>query len=161
MASLFTAFDASTVDPQDSFDPIPAGNYLVEITDSEMKPTKAGTGSYLQMTLKVLQGNYAGRLLWERLNLDNPNKTAVEIAQKTLSSICHATGVLNVTDSVQLHNKPMIAKVKVKRDDEYGDKNELSGFKKAEGAAMPTAAHPAVQQAAQSAPAAQSMPWAQ
>ena len=42
-------FDANTVDPQESRDPIPAGWYKCAITASEEKPTKAMTGSYLQL----------------------------------------------------------------------------------------------------------------
>ena len=47
MANL-QGFDANTVEPADDLDPIPDGKYIAVITDSEMKPTKAGTGNYLQ-----------------------------------------------------------------------------------------------------------------
>lgn len=40
MADL-RGFDAQTVEPNDSFDPLPNGDYLCIITASEMKPTKA------------------------------------------------------------------------------------------------------------------------
>ena len=42
-------FDASSVEPAGSFDPIPAGSYEVVILESNWKPTKAGTGSYLEI----------------------------------------------------------------------------------------------------------------
>ena len=35
-------FDATHVAPQAAFTPIPAGTYLVNIDDSEVKPTKSG-----------------------------------------------------------------------------------------------------------------------
>ena len=41
MANL-NNFDANTVDPTTTFDPIPAGKYVAAITESEMKPTKNG-----------------------------------------------------------------------------------------------------------------------
>ena len=81
MANL-NGFDANTVDPATDFEPLPAGKYLAVITDSEMKPTKAGTGSYLQIVWELIDGDFKGRKLWSRLNLDNPNATAVEIAQR-------------------------------------------------------------------------------
>jgi hypothetical protein len=71
MASL--NFDASAVEPQQSFDALPVGRYEVIITDSEMKDTKAGTGQYLQLTFSVTGGQHDGRKLWSRLNLVNPN----------------------------------------------------------------------------------------
>ena len=42
-----------------------------------------------------------------------PTPPTVEIAQRTLSAICHATGLMQVDDSEQLHLIPLIADVKV------------------------------------------------
>ena len=86
-------FDANAVEPAGNFEPIPAGKYLAVITESEMKPTKAGTGSYLQLTFQVIGGEFQNRLLWARLNIDNPNDTARKIAQGELSAICRAVNV--------------------------------------------------------------------
>ncbi len=61
----------------------------------------------------MLEGAYAGRKLFDRLNLINANPTTVEIAQRTLSAICHAVGKMQVDDSEQLHLIPLIADVKV------------------------------------------------
>lgn len=124
-------FDATQIEPQSSFEPLPSGEYQVMIKESEMKPTRDGTGSYLQITLEVIDGNHKGRLLWDRLNLQNSNAVAVEIAQKQLSAICHAVNVLNVSDSAQLHNIPMIAKVAY-RDarNGYDASNDVKAYKK-------------------------------
>ena len=89
MADL-RGFDANQVEPSADFEPIPAGKYEAVITESEMKPTKAGTGHYLQLTFQVVEGEFKNRLLWARLNLDNPNATAVQIARAELSAICRA-----------------------------------------------------------------------
>ena len=128
MANL-NGFDAATVDPATDFEPLPAGKYLAVITDSEMKPTKAGTGHYLQMTFQVIDGPFKNRLLWSRLNLDNPNRQAVQIAQGELSAICRAVGVLQPKDSVELHNLPLQITVKRKKRDDTGDVvNEIRGY---------------------------------
>ena len=130
MANL-DGFDARTVEPSATFDPLPAGKYLAAVTASEMKQTKAGDGSYLELTLTVLEGQYKNRTLWARLNLDNPNKLAVKIARSELSAICHAVGVLAPKDSVELHNLPMVITVKVKKRDDTGDlTNEIKGYAK-------------------------------
>lgn len=129
-AGNLTGFNAKDVPPQDSFDPIPAGWYPVVITDSEMKPTKKGDGQYLQLELTVLEGDYQGRKLWDRLNLENPNQTAVDIAQRALSSICHAVGNLTPNDSAELHDIPLMAKVSVKpAADGFDPRNEVKGYK--------------------------------
>ena len=46
-----------------------------------MRPTKAGNGSYLQLEIEILEGQYKGRRLWDRLTLNHPNAVAVQIAQ--------------------------------------------------------------------------------
>lgn len=113
MANL-TGFNANNVEPQDSFEPLPAGWYTCMITGSEMKPTKSGDGEYLQLRLDVIDGDYKGRVLFDRLNLNNKNQTAVEIAQKQLSAICRAVGVMEPQDSQDLHDKPMRVKVSIR-----------------------------------------------
>lgn len=140
MASLY-GFDANTVEPSDELDPIPAGKYIAVITDSEMKPTKSGSGNYLQLTFQIVEGEYANRLLWVRLNLDNPNATAVEIARRELSAICRSVGVLVPTDSVDLHNLPCCIHVRVKKRSDTGElQNEIKGYSKKEAVAAPIAA---------------------
>jgi len=135
MANL-SGFDARTVEPTTDFEPIPAGKYLAVITDSEMKQTKNGNGSYLELTFQVIDGEYKGRNLWARLNLDNPNETAVKIARGELSAICRAVGVMSPKDSVELHNLPMLITVKCKRREDTGDVvNEVKGYAKKEAAA--------------------------
>ena len=112
MASL--NFDASGIDTTSQFDAIPAGDYEAMVTDSTMKSTKDGTGQYLELTVEIQTGQFQGRRLFDRLNLQNRNPKAVEIAQKQLAQLCHATSVLQVQDSQQLHNRPIVMKVAVK-----------------------------------------------
>lgn len=137
MAQLNQSFDASQVDPTPTFELLPAGDYLVMIVDSEMKATKAGTGEYLNLTLQVLDGPFKDRVVFDRLNLVNANAKAVEIAQRQLSQICHAVNVLRVNDSAELHDKPLVATVKIRKRPEYADSNEIAGYKPANGVAPP------------------------
>jgi Protein of unknown function (DUF669) len=130
MATL-QGFDANQVEPSTEFEPIPAGKYLAIITQSEVKANKAGTGSYLQLTFQVIDGPFKNRFLWARLNLDNPNATAVQIARAELSAVCRATGIMTPNDSVELHNLPMQITVKCKRRADTGDlQNEISAYAK-------------------------------
>ena len=132
MADL-RGFDARTVEPTADFEPIPAGKYLAMIVASETKPTKAGNGSYLQLTFQILDGPYKNRLLWARLNLINANSTAVQMAQAELSAICRAIGVLAPNDSVELHNLPLLITVRCKKREETGEiQNEIRGYAKKE-----------------------------
>lgn len=148
MADLHN-FNANHVEPTTEFEAIPAGKYLAMITDSETKPTKSGSGSYLQLTFQILDGEYKGRFLWARLNLNNPNATAVQIAKAELSAICRATGVMTPGDSVELHNLPLFITVRCRKRPDTGDvSNEIKGYARQEMAT------PQPQQAATSTP-----PW--
>lgn len=128
-------FDATRHDPNVGFDPIPAGDYVAMVTDSDVKPTKANTGSYLQLTWEVLEdGPYKGRKIWQRMNIQNQNKQAEEIGMRELSNVCHAVGVLHVQDSAELHNRPCVLKVKyVPADGQYSAKNEVSSCEPVNG----------------------------
>lgn len=167
MASI--QFNAANIAPSQVFAPLPAGDYNAIITESEVKPTKDGQGQYLQIKLQVQGGEFSGRTLFDRLNLWNNNQQAQEIAQRALSAICHAVGVLQVGDSQELHNRPLIATVKVKpASGNYEANNEIKGYKAAQiGSSMPAfappqAASPATTPPAANAPAgfgAAGMPW--
>jgi Protein of unknown function (DUF669) len=140
MADL-RGFDANTVEPSKTYEAIPAGKYLAAISESEMKPTKSGNGSYLQLAFQILEGEFKNRVLWARLNLDNPNATAVQIAQAELSAICRAVNVLAPNDSVDLHSLPLVITVKCKKRADTGEiTNEIKGFDKRESTPPPAAA---------------------
>jgi len=134
MANL-QGFDARNVDPSTDFEAIPAGKYLAVVTDSTMRPTKSGNGSFLELTFEIVEGEYKGRKLWSRLNLDNPNAVAVKIAQGELSALCRAVGVLTPHDSVELHGIPITITVKCRnRTDTDEIVNEVKGYAKKEAA---------------------------
>ena len=111
MANLGMAFDANNVEPAQEMGPLPEGEYVVMVTESEMKQTRDGTGQMLALTLEAIEGDLNGRKLWDNLNLVNKSQQAMQIAQATLSSICRAIGVMQITDSNALHNRPMKVKV--------------------------------------------------
>ena len=135
MANL-NGFNAAQVEPSQDFEPIPAGKYLAVITETEMKPTKNGSGQYLQLSFQILDGPFKGRFVWARLNLNNSNPTTVQIARQELSAICRAVGVMTPGDSVELHNIPLVVTVKLKKRDDTGElTNEVKGYAKRDAAA--------------------------
>jgi hypothetical protein len=164
MARLDETFDATTVEPNKPLELLPPGRYVVQIVGSEMRPTKDGMGRLLWLELDVLEGEHASRKLFDRLNLVNANPTTVEIAQRTLSAICHAVGKMQVDDSEQLHLIPMIADVKVQPPKNgYDAKNTLRYLPLDSQPARPAApaARPAAAPVTSAAPVAKTgtAPW--
>lgn len=142
--SDLSGFNAEEVEPQGDFEPIPAGWYTCMITDSEMKPTKNGAGEYLQLRLDVIDGQYEGRVLFDRLNLKNENQTAVEIAQRQLSAICRAVGVMQPQDSADLHDKPLSVKVAIRpASNGYEASNDIKAYSEADGGGTAAKSGPA------------------
>lgn len=173
MAIFAQTFDANSVEPS-NFDVFPAGKYLAQIVASEMRPTKDGRGQYLFLELDILEGPFAGRKLFDRLNLVNDNPDTVDIATRTLSSICRATGQMQVKDSEQLHLIPLIADVRVRPPKgQYGESNSIRYLPRnaaaapatrapvayASAPAPATAPAPQPQPATPVAPAAGGLPW--
>ena len=157
MADFGHTFDASQIEPSTAYEVLPPGKYLAQIVNSEMRPTRDGMGQYLYLEIDILEGQYAGRKLFDRLNLSNPNPSAVEIAQRTLSSICRAVGRLQVNNSEQLHLVPFVADVKVRPPrGEYGESNSIRYLPRSQGPTSPT--HGPVT-APSTMPAANGLPW--
>lgn len=134
MADLH-GFNANQVEPTTSFEPIPAGKYVAMITASEMKPNKAGTGQFLELVFTIVEGEHRNRQLWGRLNLTHPNPIAAKIGQAELSAVCRAVGVMTPNDSVELHNLPLVIKVRCKKRADTGEiVNEIRGYERREAA---------------------------
>lgn len=134
-------FPAEEITPSGSFDPVPRGKYVAQIVESELKTTKKGDGQYISLRFKIIEGDYEGRNVFAQLNMVNPSVEAQRIARQQFSSICHATGVLNPSDTTELHGIPMIINVKIRPGtDVYPPTNDILGYEELSeeaGAAAP------------------------
>jgi hypothetical protein len=146
-------FDASEVAPQQSksYEPLPRGMYQAIVIESSIKPTKAGTGEYIELVIQVTDGVHSGRRLWERLNVSNPNKTAEDIARAQLASLCQAVGVTKLSNTEQLHDIPFAMEVDIDRKDPT--RNRIYGYGSLQLAAQ-------TKPAAAPAAAGAAKPWA-
>lgn len=160
-------FDPTKVDPN-QVAPVPDGNYALQVIESEVKPTKSGVGTMLNLTLEIIDGEQKGRRVYERINIQNASAAAQQIGQKQLSGLCHACGHLKaVTDSSDLHYKPFWATLGTEVDDtgKYAPKNVIKKYLFENGNApanTPAGAAPAIPaQPATARPGPQAMPWGQ
>ncbi len=152
-------FNADDVDPIAGFDPLPLGEYLVVISSSEIKDTKQKTGKYLQLTYDVIDGKYKNRKIFDRLNIVNPSEDAQVIAQRALSAICHAVGVMHPKTSEELHDKPFIVKVGIRpASGEYPETNIVKGYKMKDGSDISGKRSPGEKKSGKTESAGK-MPW--
>jgi hypothetical protein len=134
MADLGQTFDPTEV-PEDerSFAPLPAGDYLCQVVESDVAPTKSGSGELLKLTIEVMDGPFSNRKLWENLNIRNDNPDAQRIAQRALADLCQAVGVGAIRNSEELHFKPFVARVDLDKKDP--ERNRIKRYKPRPGSA--------------------------
>ena len=128
MVQLYN-FDATQYEPRVIYDPVPEGWYRAIIRESNLRDNKNGSGKHLELVFEIVEGEFAGRLLWKRLNIQHRNPDAVQIALRELSAICYAVNVLKPSDSNQLHNIPMLIRVVIRRRDDGSETNEIVEYK--------------------------------
>ena len=140
-----------------NYDPIPDGEHTCIVNSSAWKDSASG-GNYLEIEFSIFGGQFEGRMIWDRLNLVNPNPTAVSIAQQDLASICRAVGVDKISDTEELHYKEVIVTVTIRKGDNgYEDSNEIKAYAPA-GRSAPAAAPAAPAAVATPAAAAPAAP---
>lgn len=114
-------FDTDDVEVQASYAPIPDGKYACQITACEAKPTAAGNGMRLLVTLKVVDGQYAGRTCLWGLNVKNANPVAQEIGRKQLRQLLIAIGMDGERDMANIIGAEVGANVVVRPATEKWD----------------------------------------
>ena len=96
-----------------------------------------------------------GRRIYQSFNIRNVNSKAEEIAYRQLNEFMTAAGLMGFEDTDQMVGHDVVIALKIKRDPEYGDKNEVKKIMSLTGSAAPAPAPaPAYAPPAQAAPAA-------
>ena len=97
MANLGGTFDATSVEPNAPLEALPPGDYNVQILQRDAGHQGRHRPDALARPARCSRGRSRAGKLFDRLNLINARtQTAEEIAQRTLSAICHAIGKLQV-----------------------------------------------------------------
>ncbi len=161
MADLNQDFNPNEVPEDDrSFEPLPAGDYMMQVIESDIKPTKTG-GDQLVLTLEVIEGPMSNRRVWDRMNIRNQSADAQRIAQRALADLCLAVGVASLRNSEDLHFKPFVGRltIKVDKKGEYGPSNSVR-YKPRGGVAPAAPQRPAAAPTTRAAtPPAGAKPW--
>lgn len=143
-----------------SFEPLPAGWYTAIINKAEVKTTKTGDGEYISVRYDITGPTHQGRVVFGNINFKNPNAKAEEVARKQLGEIMRAIGLNRVSDTDQLIGGQLSIKLVVQNDAQYGDRNEIKGFKAAGGSMpLPVALVAATAPTPATAPSKSSPPW--
>lgn len=126
MASI--NFNSNDV-PADEYSLIPAGDYKAVILESSIKPTKSGTGELVAIKVQIVDGEKKGRTLFHNINYKNANPTAEAIGRRELADLTKAVGLVQLSDTAQLHGKPFVARIGIEpAKDGYSESNRVKKF---------------------------------
>lgn len=93
-------------EPSSGYTPLPAGDYNLEIVESDYAANSKGTGMLLKLKCQVVGGDHDGRPYYINLSLEHENSTAQDIGQREFAALRRAVGVPNPDDTEQLHCRP-------------------------------------------------------
>lgn len=124
MAGIGMSFNSNDFAERTHVSVVPPGWYITQIVDSKLVPTKTPGGARLNLQFKILQGDFAGRMVFQGYNVKNANPVAVNIAMEELAELSRAVGVPVWNDTEQLHGIPFNMKVKCKAEPGYDVRNE-------------------------------------
>lgn len=129
MENTTTETGGSTVNAPKVYNAVPAGEYQVELEAFEDRKTRSGRA--VVGTFKVTSGEHEGRKFWHYFNYINNSDFAQKIGREQLDKVLVALGgegfeALNgntglIGDFVQ--NGTLVAKVAIKPEESYIDKN--------------------------------------
>lgn len=103
MTSFLDGFDATNIKPQQGFDTHPPGMFDAQVSHTYLNPTKDNQG-----LMFVVEFTTAAGRIESRYNVYNKSPQAMEIAQKELSALCHATGVFRLTNPKNPDGSPIM-----------------------------------------------------
>jgi hypothetical protein len=137
---LILDFATDNLGDVDSFDPIPDGRYDVVASAVAVKPTKDGTGRMLTVTWTVIDGDYKGRKLFDRLNVVNKSEVAQKIGRAQLGNRLKATGLEGENDMGKIVGRECNLSVRIRAaEGAYQASNEINRADAIGGVSRPSA----------------------
>lgn len=140
------AVAASTGVPE----PVPPGEYMMQVEATELVTTKDSTGMILKTTLVIISGEFEGRKVFPQYNVRNKSSQAQTIGIGEFKALCLACGVdyeIARTDTDALLYKPFRAMIGFEKEqinqatgNPYPPKNRVMKYIPSGQAAAPVAA---------------------
>jgi hypothetical protein len=123
-------FDYSNAE-ETKFIPVPNGTYNVELINAQETVSKSGNNMF-KLEFSITEEPYIGKKLFSQFVYGGPtaSEKAIAITGSKIKDMCKAMGIEPKFENVQdLIGKKCSAVTKIRTDEQYGDKAEISYFK--------------------------------
>lgn len=124
-------FNANEHEATQSYDPVPAGEYKVCITETRMDKNNTG----ITVFYDIIDGDHTGRKLFQWLGFWHSNTNYIEMANRRLSSLCRAVNKMTVSDTDELVGSQLMVKVRIQKKDP--SQNDVTGHSAVPGFEQP------------------------
>jgi Protein of unknown function (DUF669) len=121
-------FDPTTQEGN-SWEVLPLSEYVAQVVEASIQQPNSGDGYHLALTWKIIEGDFEGRQVWQRITYLHSSEQSQTIGRKTLKDLCVATNVAEqVNDAEVFLFKPVRIRLGIERDKQgvYPDKNRIS-----------------------------------
>lgn len=128
MVSIARSYNPDA-EPSSGYQPLPEADYVLEIVETDYLPTFDGIGMVLKTKCQVVSGDFDLRPYYINYVLEHADEARQEIGQRDFAGLRRATGVLELSDSEELHFKTFSVKVGVKARKDTGEmENVISEY---------------------------------
>lgn len=127
-------FDLSGVQTN-NYEPLPKGWYTAKAEEASLNDNSSGTGQYIKLEFIILDApdpKHIGRKVFANLNVfHSGSPVAEQIGRSDLKALRIATGLNGEISGTteELVGRPLEIMLTVKSDPQYGDKNEVKGYR--------------------------------
>jgi hypothetical protein len=102
-------------DQYQGFESLPAGEYKVQISDTDIVTPKSGNGKMIKIVYEVVaDAQYDGRKIFDNIIVEHSSADAERIGEQKLNTIMALTKVKEMKDTAQLHGKTLTLLLGVK-----------------------------------------------
>lgn len=118
MASISHSYNPDA-EPSSGYTPLPAGEYQMEIVESDYRLRKGG--AVLICKAQIVGGEHEGRPYWLTYNLENDDEMLQGRDQLAFEALCRVTGVMSPEDTAELHHEPFTADIGIRPHRDTGE----------------------------------------
>lgn len=122
-------YTPDTNDQYEGFSALPACEYKVQVSDTDIVSPKSGDGQMLKIVFEVVaDAKFDGRKIFDNIMLEHSNADAVRIGKQKLNTICALTATRSMKDTAQLHGKTLSLLIGIKKDNNGNDSNIIKKY---------------------------------